>query len=600
MIPAHLRKMEKIKFWCLLMMTFLFISLGTISCGNRENVQDKVSQEGPDSTKFQEMKEVEKLIRAGEFSKAKNHLLRHYDEIKKSNDTTTYRFLCENLGLVYYQSQLVDSAIGYWQEAEKLNLTRGQTKDRAANLSNLGSAYMFKGYYQTAISHFLEARSIFEEIGEKSENYWISHLNIGVSNMELRNYKMAEQYFLDVPDSISPSLKAIKQINLAKLFALQKQSLKFKFWIESAEKSVENAPYYLPIFKEVLMEFGLDFGWKEVLQAHYPSFLTLKGQASVYYDIMLCETASFLGMPEPIERLDDLKSEISAEDFITLSAFHQLKAHLFEKKGEFKSSLQEVHESDKYNELLENQKSRQDLLDFTLLSERKDMEAALHKQIEQNELQEQTLRAQVYFILALVFLIVLIIGGAGFLIYKQKNKSNLDEAKLKHQEEQLKWVEKQQMDLQQEVKFKNEKLQSVLGTVTKLAILKKQIDGFFKALDEMDASDSTFRTLLKRLRLDFNSFFNNYQDLAIIANLDGEDTKKVETVKLRFPILNDNEQRVVLFITQKYTSKEMSTLLSCTEKNIEYYRTQIRRKLEIPKDQNLADFLDSELNVVSR
>ena len=75
MIPAHLRKMEKIKFWCLLMMTFLFISLGTISCGNRENVQDKVSQEGPDSTKFQEMKEVEKLIRVGEFSKAKNQMI---------------------------------------------------------------------------------------------------------------------------------------------------------------------------------------------------------------------------------------------------------------------------------------------------------------------------------------------------------------------------------------------------------------------------------------------------------------------------------------------------------------------------------------------
>ena len=130
-----------------------------------------------------------------------------------------------------------------------------------------------------------------------------------------------------------------------------------------------------------------------------------------------------------------------------------------------------------------------------------------------------------------------------------------------------------------------------------MAILKKQIDGFFNSVDDSHQVDPSSKVLLKRLRLDFNSFFNNYQELAVIANLDGEDTRKMEVVKLRFPSLSENEQRVVLFITQKYTSKEMATLLSCSEKNIEYYRSQIRRKLEIEKDQNLLDFLDSELKL---
>lgn len=573
----------------------IWIGACTISCNVNPESNESDHSNGIEVAKVQEMKEIERQMSVGDFSSAKQKLLGHFKKYALDKDSTTYRFVCEHLGLIYYQSQMADSAIFYWQETEKLNLQFKQTKERAATLSNLGSAYMFKGYYQTAISHFLEARGIFEKLGEQSENYWVNYLNIGVANMELRNYSSAEKYFSAVPDDISVGLKAIKQINLAKLFALQKQSSKFRYWIEEAEKSVANSPYYAPIFKEVLMEFALDFGWRNVLSTHYNSFEEIKGQASVYYDITLCETANYLGLKSPIADLNMLEKEIASEDFITLSAFYQLKAHLYEKSGDYKQAIEQLHESDKYNELLENQKSRQDLLDFTLLSERKDMEIALEQQIEQNELQEQSLRAQVYFILALVFLIVLIIVGAGFLIYKQKNKSKLDEALLQHQAEHLKWVQSQQMDLEQEVKYKNEKLQSVLGTVTKLAILKKQIDGFFKSLDETDTGDSTYKTLLKRLKLDFNSFFNNYQDLAIIANLDGQDTKMVETVKMRFPILNENEQRVLLFIIQKYTSREMATLLSCTEKNIEYYRTQIRRKLEIPKEQNLIDFLDFAL-----
>ena len=99
----------------------------------------------------------------------------------------------------------------------------------------------------------------------------------------------------------------------------------------------------------------------------------------------------------------------------------------------------------------------------------------------------------------------------------------------------MNWVKKEQERLQQDLQFKSSKLQSVLNTVTKLAILKKQIDGFFKSLDDSKQVDASSKTLLKRLRLDFNSFFNNYQELAVIANLDGEDTKKAEIVKLRFP-----------------------------------------------------------------
>jgi DNA-binding CsgD family transcriptional regulator len=102
------------------------------------------------------------------------------------------------------------------------------------------------------------------------------------------------------------------------------------------------------------------------------------------------------------------------------------------------------------------------------------------------------------------------------------------------------------------------------------------------------------RTSIKRAKLDFNLFFNNYQDLAVLSNLMMSDSSKILAIKEKYPTLKEQEYRVLLLIIQNYTSKEMAMLLSCTEKNIEYYRTQIRLKLEVPKDHGLKEFIQLE------
>ena len=515
-----------------------------------------------------------------------------------TNDSNSLRFIHEHLGIVYYQMQMVDSAIYYWRETEKMDGFELKKSERAANLSNLGSAYMLKGYYQTAVSYFLEARSIFESLGEKSENYWVNHLNIGVSNMELRNYPVAQEFFMEVPDNISARLRSIKEINLAKLFALQKQESEFAHWIQKAELSVVNEPFYRHIYNEVLIEFGLEFGWKDRLKARFQELSKMRGQGSIYLDIMLCEMALFLGEEMPLneKELQEIKREIPLDDFITLSAYFQFQSNLHASEGDYRMSIQELKKCVEFDEFAENQKSSQDLLDITLLSERRDMEYALEAQIEQNDLQSNRLKAQVYFILALVFLIVLLFVGGLLIYYKQKSKRRAAEEHMNFQNIQLEWAKQQQEKLNQDLQYKNAKLQSVMNTVTKIAILKKQIDGFLNEMEDLRVADSDYKMSLKKIKLDFTLFFNNYQDLAVIANLDGEEAQKLDQLKRIFPVLNENEQRVILLISQKYTSKEMATLLSCSEKNIEYYRTQIRRKLSIDKEESISEFIEKNLH----
>lgn len=580
----------------LALLSALLLVHGFFSCNDGSNKKEQAiaSNEGRFS---KEMSQIEPLITKGDYVSAKAKLLSHLRTTDTLIDTLSKRYLTEHLGIVYYQMQMVDSAIYYWRETEKIDGFELKKSERAANLSNLGSAYMMKGYYQTAISYFLEARNIFESVGEKSENYWVNHLNIGVSNMELRNYAVAEEFFIAVPDNISARLRSIKEINLAKLFALQGQESEFADWIQKAEMSVGSEAFYRQVFNEVLIEFGLEFGWKDRLKARYEDLLTMKGQGSVYLDIMLCELALSLGedLPFDEEALQALRREIPLDDFVTLAAYFQFQSNFLADQGEYKLSIQALKKCGEFKDFSESKKSRQDLLDITLLSERRDVEYALQEQIEQNELQSNRLKAQVYFILALVFLIVLLFVGGLLIYYKQKSKGRAAQEQVNLQNLQLEWVRQQQERLNQDLQYKNAKLQSVINTVTKIAILKKQIDGFLNEMEDLKVADSDYKMSLKKIKLDFTLFFNNYQDLAVIANLDGEEAQKLDQLKRVFPVLNENEQRVILLISQKYTSKEMATLLSCSEKNIEYYRTQIRRKLSIDKEESISDFIEKHL-----
>ena len=154
----------------------------------------------------------------------------------------------------------------------------------------------------------------------------------------------------------------------------------------------------------------------------------------------------------------------------------------------------------------------------------------------------------------------------------------------------------EKVKLQATLNYNEDKLNTILETVSKIAILKKQLDAFFNTIETTPDMSLNIKQMIKEAKLDFNLFFNNYQDLAVISNLIGIEKSKLDSIRTTYPSLNDNEFRVILLIMQNYTSKEMAMLLSCTEKNIEYFRSQIRKKLNVSKEVNIRDFLSESPN----
>jgi DNA-binding CsgD family transcriptional regulator len=574
---------------------FSFFIFFNFSCSHEssetKNEQDELSQliaEHPqlDSANVQ--------LRRGDYEMASSNLKLCLSGAG-SDDSLMKYFILDQLGIINYQLNQVDSAINYWKEIDQKYAHLIALEQRSSLLSNLGSAYMYKGYYQLAISYFLESKRGFEKLNVKTENFWINHMNIGVAYMESQNFTSAERYFKEIPVGLSGSLDALVQINLAKLFALQNRRKLFNGHIKLAEGLIQKANFYKGIFLEVLFEFSLELDAKNELASAYDNYQSELGRHSLILDFMLCKTAIALGKNCPLNEQEilALQSNIQGDDFIGWKGYYDLLGAYYHSRGLDQKAYESLRRSALNEASKDVQRNKLDLLDFTLLAERKDVERELEVQIKENEAQSNSVEAQFYFILALILLIFLLIVSSAFLYYRTKQRGKLIQEDLKLKNLELKLAQKRHELLEQDLVYKSQKLSSVLSTVGKIAILKKQIESFFKLLEEQDTTNQLESAMIKQAKLDFMMFFNNYQDLAVMANLEGADAQKVLELQDSHPQLNENERRVMLLISQNYTSKEMALLLSCTEKNIEYYRTQIRKKLEIPKEISINSYIKS-------
>jgi DNA-binding CsgD family transcriptional regulator len=66
-------------------------------------------------------------------------------------------------------------------------------------------------------------------------------------------------------------------------------------------------------------------------------------------------------------------------------------------------------------------------------------------------------------------------------------------------------------------------------------------------------------------------------------------------VRKEHPEITDKEIRVIEYIALHFTTKEIALLLGKSEKSIEYYRTQIRKKMQLTITCTLEEYLNSRI-----
>ncbi len=499
-------------------------------------------------------------------------------------------------GNLHYSLLNIDSAKYYWDKA----LVYAENKhdlQNAANLnSNLGAYYLQNGYLETAIHHFLTARKIKEKLKILDENYWSIHLNIGVANMSLNQLGRALHYFNSIPTHQFKNLKFLVYLNKAKLAALKKKENLFYYNMDLAKKQLSFNSFYSNIFDEVYLEFSLDFKNTNRIKDIFKKLAPKYTDQPLYIKILL-QHASILISGKTINNeviTKDFDFEVKqANNLYTSLAFNYMLTSYYKVKNNFKLQAFYLENGNRLVEKINISEAKTALNDYFLVLTKNKLSFENEQLKTANELKTLKIKNQRYLTIFL-FLAILSLLILGWFIVKYYRKSQLEKEKdVTYMQLNLEQQITERQRLQKLVQNQEFKIKEILTNVSKIAILKKQMEEFVASMNELP-SNGIEKDLAKQAKINTDAFFNNYIDLAILASQ--KDDNDFAEIKSKYQhILTENEMNVLLLILNDYTTKEIAILLSKSEKGIEYSRKNIRLKLTIPKETSINQFVLEDL-----
>ncbi|WP_295653774.1 triple tyrosine motif-containing protein [uncultured Mucilaginibacter sp.] len=179
----------------------------------------------------------------------------------------------------------------------------------------------------------------------------------------------------------------------------------------------------------------------------------------------------------------------------------------------------------------------------------------------------------------------------------------LQQKKHKKAEIQLKYMHQLEMEhnereivtlknekLEAEVGYKNKELATTTMHLVQRGKLMAKIKEGLLLIKDADAN-SKQRELLKVLRL-INEAERKDSDWDHFAiHFDQVHSNFLTTLKNRFPELSQNDLKMCAYLKMNLSSKEIAQLMSITIRAVEVSRYRLRKKLELPSNVNLFDYL---------
>ena len=188
-------------------------------------------------------------------------------------------------------------------------------------------------------------------------------------------------------------------------------------------------------------------------------------------------------------------------------------------------------------------------------------------------------------------IVLLSLWIALLIIRSNKSKNEMNSLSIIHAQNELLAKEFERLELTENLKETTEELNTSILTIKKVALLKKQLENI---VDDKSPNYNEKETL-KKLKLCLNSFFDNYRELSQIMQKKLSVDKIVNFVKKNHPEITDKEIKVIEYIALHFTTKEIALLMDKSEKSVEYYRTQIRKKIKLNSSSTLEEYLNSRI-----
>ena len=204
---------------------------------------------------------------------------------------------------------------------------------------------------------------------------------------------------------------------------------------------------------------------------------------------------------------------------------------------------------------------------------------------------------ETYWSYSLYFLILLSLLYGIFKIQQRKhekaeiNLRYIHQLELEHSENEIVTLKNEKLEA--DINFKNKELASTtMHLVQRGKLLSKIKDGLMLIKDAENTDKGT--ELIKVLKL-INEAERNDSDWDHFAiHFDQVHSDFLAKLKSKFPDLSQNDLKMCAYLKMNLSSKEIAQLLSVTIRAVEVSRYRLRKKLNLPSDISLFDFILQE------
>ncbi|MFN8250285.1 MAG: triple tyrosine motif-containing protein [Ferruginibacter sp.] len=205
-----------------------------------------------------------------------------------------------------------------------------------------------------------------------------------------------------------------------------------------------------------------------------------------------------------------------------------------------------------------------------------------------------TVTAYILYILAAIVLILL--AGKW-----QKKKLQVQQLKFEEEQRKLKYIHQLEMEKNEKeiIKLQNEKLvNEVIYKNKELADVSMHLversDALLKVKDELQRlhkKTGENHDIKKAIQLLNDVEKNNSSWEQFASHFDEINNDFLKKLKTKFPSLTNTDLKMCTYLHLKLSSKEIAQLMNISVRGVEISRYRLRKKLGIPQEQNLFDYL---------
>lgn len=440
--------------------------------------------------------------------------------------------------------------------------------DNAINISNstenkflLGYLYNYKGLlfyddkkYNESLIYFRKALNYFEA---ENQVLYISsmHNNIGLCYLKMKMVSKSEEENINAIN-ILLFQKNLNDDELDFLFILKKNLgnnyFKEKRYHEAEKLYMEYRDYYKD---KNLRKLNDVYGR---LYKTYDSMNEKDKRNAV---------AQLLENIEP--KLTEIEIKIKNAEFLL---HHYNNIGNIEKNKFYTQKILDL------NSQFQNEKQNK-IMKLTDMANQNNIEIFNKKNLA--EINKQKKMKELYFFIFLFILSILIFRVVYFK-YQEKKRFQLAYAKKEAQEIQKKVLE-EKYQLQKN-KINNLNLSLNLKKETENTILEK--------IKKVKNSPENTEKVLKDLYLEVGNLINiDNKNLDFEIESAKENTIFKKTLSEIYPTLSEQELQFCIYFRLNFSAKEVALLSKVTDKSVRVYKSKIKSKLSLNKEENLEDFL---------